>query len=159
LDRVPSCLVLRDGAGEDILVWIIAAVLLGPALLDPDLGDEVYALEALEADGASRARFRTYVVGHETERAVEDGLEHAEIAGRHLLLSVSGAGEKQVVPELASLIEPVENGEGEVEHLAFTIGAALEQAVLADTAGFNVSGDGRDRVVWNQIKRRRRRIG
>src|SRR5262249_6300052 len=122
LDRMPFLLILRDDAGEDVLVRIIPAFLLvGPALLLADPGVQVLAIGPLDANVSGRARFRAHVVGHETERAVEDGLEHAEIAGSHLLLALGRAGVEQVVPELAILVGAIENGELKVEHLALPV--------------------------------------
>src|SRR5262249_26968172 len=139
LDRMPIGLIGRDHASEDILVRIVAAaVFLGGTLLDPDLGDEVLAVEPFETDSTSRTRFRALVLRLEAERAIKYGFEYAEIAGRHLLLSIGRASEQQVVPELATLVGSIENGELEVEHFAVTVGAALAHAILTDPAGADV---------------------
>src|SRR5262249_41228644 len=147
LDRTPILLVGRNNAGEHILVRIIPALLFGAARLDPDLGNKTHALEPLGADVASRTRLRALIVRLEAERAIENGLEHADIAGGHLLLAVGGAGGEQVGPEFPPFVRSVENGEFEIEHLALTTRTTLVHPILADAAGADVGGNGRNRSV------------
>src|SRR5213075_2306856 len=64
---------------------------------------------------------------------------------------VGGADDDEIFPELAGLIEPIEDGELGVEHFAATIFAALEQATFTDAAGAKVHEDRRDRPVRDQL--------
>ena len=45
------------------------------------------------------------------------------------------------------LVRSVDDGEFEIEHLALALRAALEHAVLANTAGADMERHGRDRAV------------
>src|SRR5262249_3783810 len=92
LDRMPLLLVLRDHAGETVLVRPESAILfIWSTLLDADPGDEEYALKLLNRDGTGSARFRTLVVRIEAKRAVENGFKDKAVGIRHPLLSIGGA--------------------------------------------------------------------
>src|SRR5262249_16062290 len=139
----------RDHAGENVLVRpaLATAVVLGFALLDADLADEGLTLEVLVLDRAGGLRLWAHVVGLEPERRVKDGLDPAVAEIDGLGLSVVGSDDDEGLGELRGLIEPVDNGELGVEHLAATVFAAFEQAAFAGAAGAKVHADGCDRPV------------
>src|SRR5262249_50200988 len=155
--RVPVLLVGRDDRREDVLVVpvlageLASAVLLRPALLDADLADEGLTLEVLVLDRACGLRLWAHIVRLEPERRVKDGLEPAVADIDGLGLSVGGADDDEVLPELAGLIEPVDKSELGVEHLAATVFAAFKQATFAGAAGAKVHNDGRDRPVRDEL--------
>ena len=129
LDRVPLLLVRRDHRRDNVLVGpvLAAAVVLRPALLDADLGDEAHAVEVLEADRAGRACLRAHIVGLEPERGIEDGLERAATDFGGFGVPVGGAGQDQIRPKFALGVWSVDDDELAVEHLAIPHFAALEQ--------------------------------
>src|SRR5215831_7447995 len=150
---MPLLLVLRDHAGETVLVRPESAVLfIWSALLDADLGDEGYVLEPHSRDGTGSARFRTLVVRIEAKRAVEDGFKDEAVGIRHPLLPIGGARqEHEVVPKLAPLAGSVDDGELEVEPFAVALSAALVHAILANAASADVHRNGRDCALRDQI--------
>src|SRR5262249_23393690 len=161
LDGMPLLLVGRDPRPEDVLVVpkSAAAVILRGTFLDPDFAGEDHALEVLELDRASGTRLRAHVVGLEAAYAIEDRLERAAADVGGLGMSVRGANYHEVLPKLALGIRSIDESKLNVEHLAAAILAALEQPVLADTAGTDMKRDVGNRPVRDQLKLRRRGIG
>src|SRR5262245_55819957 len=150
---MPLLLVGRDHAGERVLIVVVAATVPGSALLNSDLGDEGHTIELLELDRALGARLWAYVVGLETERAIEDCLERVlgDVGG--LGVTVGGADEHHVRPKLAPRVLAVDDGELSVDHLAAAVLAPLEQATLAGITRANVHRDGGWRPLRDQRDR------
>src|SRR5262249_34665841 len=127
-------------------------------LLDTDFADESLAFEILEVDRASGARLRAQVIGLEPERAIEDCFERGAVDVRGFGVPVGGAFQDPALEHLATLVRSISEGDHGVEHLAAAILAALEHAVLTDTARIDVQDTGRDRALRDKIELGRRRI-
>src|SRR5262249_13760263 len=135
---------------------LAAAVVLRPALLDPDLAQEDQVVEILEAHRASGARLWAHVVGFDSASTLDDGAEYAAADFRSFGMPVGGADEHHVSPKLPPRVRSIDDDIFDIEHLAAAVLAALEHAVLAHTTGARVHCDCRGRAVRDQIEPARR---
>src|SRR5262249_6654184 len=144
LDRMPVFLILRDHCPHDILVAIVPA-----ALRDADLSHEGRALKLTKADGATRARFRTLVVGIEAERAINDRLELAESDLSGLGVTVGGSVQNPPFRKFLAPVRPVGDGQYNSKHLTVALLGAREQTILTDAAGLDVDDEGGLGPLWD----------
>ena len=90
---MPLLLVRRDHRRDNILVGpvLAGAVVLRPALLNADLGNEGHVIELLEADRAGSACLGARVIGFKPERGIEDGPQRAATNLGGFRVTIGGA--------------------------------------------------------------------
>jgi hypothetical protein len=81
---------------------------------------------------------RACIIGLEAKCGIENASERAVVNLHGLGVSVGGARQDPVFKDLTTLVRSIDDGEHGVEHLAVAFCAALEHAILADTAGAKV---------------------